>query len=314
MAKYAISQEGVDAMKQLSEDITSSLDGIGRATVKLQNQIKEFMEELGVYGLDIWAMTLQINGIMEDNRDALMELAEKVQKKSEEILELINGISSGGNQGSSGNLEKGSLESIAGVTPGTPMSFEEANSGHVNPNYGIDEGYSINCQSCVATFEARLRGYDVQVLPNTSGSMLEKLSHQTNLVWVDPHTGSPPTYIYDSSLTTPEGYVEFIDNIVKQGSRYTIQFLWKGRNGGGHIVNLDRNEYGELRIKDNQRGMGERSEWLGTAGILEYLSDVKFKYSVFPGVRKPCVPQLLRIDNMKFNIDVASQIMKGAIA
>lgn len=313
--KFAISQEGADAMRQLSIDISSSIDGIQQSTATLKNQIMGYMHSLGVYGPEIWAVALQMESIIEDKRDALNELAGKARNKSDEILGIIDGISSVATQGScSGRGNNGLSESIAGVKPEAPMSFKEADTGHVNPNYGMDDGYSYNCQSCVAVFEARLRGYDVQVLPNTSGSMLEKVSHQTNMVWIDPETGNPPSYIYDDSLTTAEEYVGFIDNTVKQGNRYTIQFLWKGRKNEGHIVNLDRNEYGELRIKDNQRGMGERSEWLGTQGVLEYLSDVKFEDTAFFGmVRRCCVPQMLRIDNMRFNTEVASQIMEGAI-
>lgn len=89
MAKYAISQEGAEAMRQLSEDITSSLDGIGKATVSLQNQVMGLIDELGVYGFDIWAITLKINGILEDRKEALFELAGKAKAKSEEILGLI---------------------------------------------------------------------------------------------------------------------------------------------------------------------------------------------------------------------------------
>lgn len=89
MARYAISQEGADAMRQLSEDITSSVDGIENATVNLQNQVMGLMDELGVYGFDIWAITLQINGILEDKKETLFELASKAKAKSEEISEMI---------------------------------------------------------------------------------------------------------------------------------------------------------------------------------------------------------------------------------
>lgn len=45
------------------------------------------------------------------------------------------------------------------------MSFKQANGGKVNPKYtGKRDGYSGNCQTCVAVFEARLRGYDMQAI------------------------------------------------------------------------------------------------------------------------------------------------------
>ncbi len=200
--------------------------------------------------------------------------------------------------------------SLGGVSRGKPMSFREADNFKVNPKYGTAPGYAINCQSCVVTFEARLRGYDVYTLPNTSGSMLDKLSRQTNLAWKDPATGQHPNYIQDDSLTTPKKYLGFIQNTVQPGERYTLQFSWKGRRAGGHIVNLDRMEDGSLRIKDNQRGPGERDEWLGDNEVLDYLKRMKYTISVY-GQKFSMVPRLLRIDNLEFDTGVVNQILKG---
>ena len=100
MAKYAISQEGADAMLQLSMNITAASEGIRQATTTLKGHIMGYMDDLGVYGLDIWAMTLQIDGIMEDKQDALIELSEKAKSKADEILGLI-GLTNGGGLGTS---------------------------------------------------------------------------------------------------------------------------------------------------------------------------------------------------------------------
>ena len=201
---------------------------------------------------------------------------------------------------------------IANVSPGENMTFEQADSGHVNPNYGKDYSYSINCQSCVVTFEARERGYNVQVLPCTKGSALEQLSHDPRMAWIDPKTGKHPDYIYDNNRRTPEDYLDFVKEVVKPGNRYTIQFAWKGRGHSGHIVNIDRTQNGLLRIKDNQRGLGEKSEWIGDFAVLDYLSRVKYEDTSLFGGATPCVPQLLRIDNMDFDFSVVNHIMKGA--
>ncbi|WP_080737874.1 phage minor head protein [Gallibacterium anatis] len=215
---------------------------------------------------------------------------------------------------------------MAGVRIGRPMSFEEANSGNVNPNYNKNEGYRINCQTCVPVFEARLRGYNVQALPNIKGSMSEKLSHQTNLIWIDPKTGEHPHYIFDHYAKTAKKYVEFIDSVVKQGERYSIEFFYKNRgNLGGHIMNLDRTKEGLLRLKENQAISG-RTEWLGDE-IIEYFKQanvifhdpkadkaINIALKIMPdydiGKQTP-VPKLLRIDNMEFDFSVADQIMEA---
>lgn len=200
---------------------------------------------------------------------------------------------------------------INGIKQGNRMSFAQADSGNVNPKYGTDIGYSKNCQSCVVVFEARLRGYNVRVLPNKKGSVLETLSRNCNWAWIDPKTGKSPDYIFDSSLSTADEYLNFVRDKVVQGNRYTIQFAWRGRGNCGHIVNLDRTEDGKLRIKDNQRGAGERSEWVGDAEVLEYLSKMKYYDYDLLGNKYSCVPKLLRIDNMDFNPDVVDYIMEG---
>ena len=197
---------------------------------------------------------------------------------------------------------------LGGAARGKPMSFEEADSCHVNPKYGSEPGYSVNCQSCVVAFEARLRGYDVYTKANVKGSMLERLSYRTNLAWIDPETGEHPAYI-SSDANTPARYVRFLNQAIgRDGERYTIQFAWKGKNSGGHIVNLDRTGSGELRLKDNQRGPHEKSEWIGDREIKGYLAEVKFE--MIRNKRKMNVgPLLLRVDNMEFDESVVNEIM-----
>ena len=200
-------------------------------------------------------------------------------------------------------------DELAGVKRGSPMTFEEADSGNVNPNYG-QKGYDTNCQTCTIVNEARRRGYDVEALPNTPNSMAEKLSHQYTMAWIEPETGKKPEFIVDKSKDTPKKYLEFMHNTIQPNERYIIGFTWKGKGNSGHIVNLDINENGELRIKDNQRGVKERSEWIGDKAVLNYLKQMKWS-EMLSGYKMPKAPKMLRIDNLQFELDVAKKIMKG---
>ena len=52
---------------------------------------------------------------------------------------------------------KEAAQTIAGVAKGAPMTHREADTGRVNPNFAKEMAYRINCQSCVVTYEARIR-------------------------------------------------------------------------------------------------------------------------------------------------------------
>jgi len=189
-------------------------------------------------------------------------------------------------------------DEIAGVKRGKKMTWDEANGGKPNPNFKKGNGYQTNCQSCVVTYEARLRGYDVQALPNTKGSMLEKLSRKTNIAWIDPATGKHPGYIFDDTITNASRFAEFLEKVIEPDKRYTLEFLWTNRGRTGHIISVDRTADGILRLYDPQNGKTYIKQ-----EALEYLKQLKYS--------KISPPQILRIDDKQFNLDVVNYIMEG---
>ena len=196
-------------------------------------------------------------------------------------------------------------EKIAGVKRGSPMTRDDANGRKPNPNFDKSNEYKINCQSCVVTYEARLRGYDVQALPNTKGSVLEKLSKQTNLAWIDPATGKHPNYIFDDTATTPKKFKDFLESVVKPNERYTLEFSWQGRSRGGHIICMDRDADGLLRLYDPQNGYTYDG-----IKVNSYLNRIKYTMTV-GGTKMPARPKVLRIDDKHFNLDIVDHIMEG---
>lgn len=197
---------------------------------------------------------------------------------------------------------------LGGAQRGKEMSFTEADSFKVNPKYGTGQGYDVNCQSCVVAFEARRRGYDVYTKSNYRNPTAQRVARDTNLAWIDPKTGKNPQYIFDSSVVTPEAFLDFMKKTVEKDARYTLQFAWKGGNSG-HIVNLDLDDAGQLRIKDNQRGQGEINQWVGDKRVLEYIEKMRFT-SAFSSY-KYAGPQMLRIDNLRFDVSIVDKLVKG---
>jgi hypothetical protein len=194
--------------------------------------------------------------------------------------------------------------------------FEEAQKAYKKAQRE-QNGYRINCQTCVVANEARRRGYDVQATANTTGSTNERVARETNLAWIDRVTGKHPDYIvYDGEgkedyagrpIPTYARYVKWLEGegTIEEGARYTIEFWWKGRSSSGHIVSIERTTEG-LRMYDPQCG-----ESYDGKGILEYLKRVKYKSSI-RGTQIADGPQLLKVSDYDFDVEICEQILTEA--
>lgn len=125
---------------------------------------------------------------------------------------------------------------IAGAKKGREMTFEQADSGAVNPYYDTEQiGYHTNCQTCVATFIARRRGYDVRALPNLDNRNIMQLSWNPLAIYKDKDGRPPIPVVKKYGVRTST----FIDEQVKEGRIYSVSVKWGGRNSG-HIVTAER--------------------------------------------------------------------------
>ena len=189
-------------------------------------------------------------------------------------------------------LDNSRTKKVAGVSQGAAMNFDKADHQKPNPNFTTGGGFRTNCQSCVVTYEMRRRGYNVQTLPNNKGSMLEVLSRDTSLAWVDRTTGKPPEYIVPNQKTVKKTF-DFLQNELKSNNRYTIEFAWKG--SGAHIVHIYKR--GDvLHIYDPQCG-----ELYTGLDVLDYLKRVK-----------PSTVQLMNVEACDVNLNVLNKIMEIA--
>lgn len=136
---------------------------------------------------------------------------------------------------------------IAGAEKGSPMDFEKADSGSVNPYYNKGLiGYYTNCQTCVATYLARRQGYNVRALPNLNNKSIADLSHNPLGIYRDAN-GNPP-----KTIDKPWGKTlkSFLEEKVKENEIYALKCKWKGRSDG-HIVTVERTDKG-VRVYDPQ--------------------------------------------------------------
>lgn len=216
-------------------------------------------------------------------------------------------------------------EEIAGVKRGEPMDFERADGKRPNPNYWFGKGYDTNCQSCVVAYELRRRGYNLEAARRLKNKTADKLARNTGLAWIDPETGKAPRFILPDGypdlsggnymrpvdeikpgaklVNTPKRYHEFMDSVIEEGKRYTLEFSWK-KVAGGHIVSLERRG-GELLIYDPQSG----KEVLGKDAVLEYLEDARY-YRTKKKEKYIDMPLIRRVDDKLVQVETVGKVTR----
>lgn len=193
-------------------------------------------------------------------------------------------------------------EELAGIKRTVPsMTIDDADNRNANPNYG-KRGYDENCQTCVAVYEARRRGYDMEALPKLGNYTMDRVARQTNLVWRKEDGFMPSkTYFHPEDLgvkNTSENLAKWMDETVKEGQRFHFNYKNVGCDWG-HIICAERNDQGELMLIDPQ--CGEKTT--GLDAIIKYIKttvSIKSRYK----------PALLRVDDKEFNEAIITDIVK----
>ncbi len=203
-----------------------------------------------------------------------------------------------------GGFTKIAADEISGVKKGEPMTIEEAIKG-VNPDYNSlgNPTYKTNCQASVIIFDARLRGYDIEVNIGYENDIKNKLSERPNIVFVDPKTGKVPEFTQTKAKNGIE-CLNWLDNNINQGERYLFAFQWKQKSYNneirGHIITILRDKNNQLKFYDPQ---------IAKARNPEFLDRIQYK---FDWTEEHCPPKILRVDDKELNKKMLNQISKPA--
>lgn len=193
-------------------------------------------------------------------------------------------------------------EAALKISKGNPMSMKEADDYKVNPLFDWDNTASTqNCQTSAFAYECRRQGYDVVAIPKDK-SLVDSYGYQSKLGqsqthgWINKKTGKEPEKLFhmpDSigKTQSKKEIKEGLESVVgHNGERYTLSMRWK--NGKAHVVNMERDADGVIRIIDNQLGKGEKNFWT----LDEYLDKVSsgskwdLKYVRYVTRVDDCVP------------------------
>lgn len=90
MAKYGISKEGADSLKQLATDLSNLNNDIQECGRKLTATVNGLGDGLGIYEEPILDLIAEVNRTQEKGRDSVELLTGKVKKCLSEVETLIS--------------------------------------------------------------------------------------------------------------------------------------------------------------------------------------------------------------------------------
>lgn len=161
------------------------------------------------------------------------------------------------------------LEQATGIRKGRPMTHEQADSGHVNPNYVEKQWkwnsrkgdyvedptwvrrykrFSINCQTCAPTYQLRRWGFNIEAKGNTGTAAFEYLSRHYNEAWLE----RPKKNLFPASaarMSTPES----VEAFAKKDGVYQIKVDWNDGNSGHTFNYIRENGKGYFYDPQNNR-------------------------------------------------------------
>lgn len=89
MAKYAINEVGVEALKNLSKNLCLVEKSISDANLSLENKIRSVEEHLGIYADSIIELVTESRKSLRKTQDSITMLATKIAEKAENIIALF---------------------------------------------------------------------------------------------------------------------------------------------------------------------------------------------------------------------------------
>ena len=90
MARYAINAEGAASMRALAKQLYTEANAILESSSILETKVSAVGDGLGIYESEIISVIQQGRNTLKSNRDDILNLAQRVLQKADEIDELIS--------------------------------------------------------------------------------------------------------------------------------------------------------------------------------------------------------------------------------
>ena len=89
MAKYGISNEGVQSLNQLASDMSKLNDDIEKAGKTLKSTVNGYGDGLGVYEEQITELVDSVNAAQESGRESVEQLTASIKKLAQNVQDLV---------------------------------------------------------------------------------------------------------------------------------------------------------------------------------------------------------------------------------
>lgn len=117
MARYAISAEGAASMRALAKQLYTEANSILESSATLEAKVSAVGDGLGIYESEILGIVQQSRNTLKANRDEILDLAQRVLQKADEIDELVS-LSWGGAAVATAGLVAGTAGSLSNSADG----------------------------------------------------------------------------------------------------------------------------------------------------------------------------------------------------
>src|SRR5699024_4804308 len=106
---YAISAEGAASMRALAKQLYTEANAILESSSVLEAKVSAVGNGLGIYESEILSIIQQGRNTLKTNRDDILDLAQRVLQKADEIDELVSLSLSGATVAATGGVIGGAV-------------------------------------------------------------------------------------------------------------------------------------------------------------------------------------------------------------
>ncbi|MDO4648938.1 MAG: tetratricopeptide repeat protein [Eubacteriales bacterium] len=249
MAKYAISPEGIRALKKLSSDILIVCNNLMDCSTKLQSSLVDLENDLGIYHVLINDIAMSNKSLLLKNKEDFEDLAARVCNQADELNSLLN-FGDVGFVENTNNASQNSEGRVSVTVPITGKAQYESINDIPEKYYSLIRKYNADSGSFNDVIRAGKTTKDVKQMKKMidKHSLFEDKQLYRNASVAD--FSSLGIYRHYNNSENKEFDIIDIDSFLSSPKARDKEYLWKVGTRLFNDSNSEKREKG-LRIIEN---------------------------------------------------------------